>query len=212
MTDDESEPVKIRTMGILLSSMAMAVTLTACNDNAPDAAKGNGGSKSQGKGVAEGEKDPASGGGSSTGGSSGGTSGGDVPKCKASQLSFSFEPVSRPLNHVVLEAKNDGTSACRIPKAHPRIVFALETGEPAAYDPKTDDGPGRITLSPGQSAFSGVMTLTADAKDSDIMEATEASVSLDDEDSSKDIEMDNLSITSPEVGPWSSTLEDALNG
>ncbi|MFG2195656.1 DUF4232 domain-containing protein [Streptomyces sp. NPDC048639] len=197
-------------MGVLLSSVAMAVALTACNDNAPDSAKGNG--EGKGQGIAEGEKDPGSGGGASTGGSGGGTSDASVPKCKTTQLSYTIEPVERPLNHVVLEAKNDGPSACRIPKAHPRIVFVLETGEPAAYDPKTDDGAGRITLSPGQSAYAGVMTLAADAKESDILEATTASVSLDDEDSGKDIKLDNLSITSPEVGPWSSSFEDAVNG
>ncbi|MFG2196029.1 DUF4232 domain-containing protein [Streptomyces sp. NPDC048639] len=163
--------MKIRTMGILLSSVAMAVALTGCNDNEGDTAKGDGKSQStpaenskpskgkdeggKGEGIAEGEKDPASGGGTNGGNGSGGSGGSGEE---------STEPCSNPDLKVTMtvqagegsagastvQAKNTGSTTCRLPKVVDLSLWENKNELPVELE--VDPAGEGLKLAPSRSA------------------------------------------------------------
>ncbi|MEU6084696.1 DUF4232 domain-containing protein [Streptomyces sp. NPDC047108] len=164
--------MKIRNMGILLSSVAMAVALTACTDNDPDAAKGDGASQSASdgkasdgkdtgkgdgdKGIAVGEKDPASGGGSNGGsnGSGGGSGSGDesTEACSNPDLkvTMTVQPGEQGVGVSTIQAKNTGSTPCHLPRVLDLQLTENEEELPVELD--ADPASDGLKLAPSASA------------------------------------------------------------
>ncbi|GAA2724536.1 MULTISPECIES: DUF4232 domain-containing protein [Streptomyces] len=101
--------------------------------------------------------------------------------CGLKDLSFKVQNVSRPINHALLVATNTGSAPCNAVRA-PFVGFddsqyvlgSLEASAPQAV----------VTLQPGQSAYAGIKTSTADDSANWGYFAKTARISLDTGDGS----------------------------
>ncbi|MEV6319495.1 DUF4232 domain-containing protein [Streptomyces sp. NPDC051776] len=216
--------MRLRTRSVVPAiwlASALMVSLSACGPEEETDGSGKSASSastpkgdgSQGGGNGSSGSGSSSGSASSTGGSGGGTSDeAGAPQCEPSQLEFKFTPVDRPVNYVVLEAKNSGTSSCRMPKAHPSVTFSLDTGETATFTTNVGEASGeRVTLSAGDSAYAGMMTARADAEESEIYEVTGVAVFLEEEGKGKEFAVDTMYIADPQLSAWFGDFQEALD-
>ncbi|MGV9567020.1 DUF4232 domain-containing protein [Streptomyces sp. NPDC003480] len=79
--------------------------------------------------------------------------------CSGSRTRTTATEVSRPVNHLLLRLTNTGTANCAL-TGYPRVRF----GEgPSAVRPAEETKPRTaLTLSPGESAYAGVLLSSAD--------------------------------------------------
>ncbi|MFG2224623.1 DUF4232 domain-containing protein [Streptomyces sp. NPDC048644] len=79
--------------------------------------------------------------------------------CDASRLHLTAAPLTRPVNHLLLEAKNTSGSTCDL-YAYPFLRFDDDQAPVASFD---DSKPQAVvSLAPGESGYAGVLTSSAD--------------------------------------------------
>ncbi|MCX4963973.1 DUF4232 domain-containing protein [Streptomyces sp. NBC_00654] len=179
---------RIRTTALAATALLAALSLTACNgeDSAagstastPSAASAGAGADQQ----APAKDDSKDGGeetgtGTSTNSGSGSGSGNSAPdagapdtktptsnsrstdtSCNASNTKLTLTPVSRPVNHMLLTVTNTGSKNCDA-YYYPALRFGEAQSVPPAFE---DSKPQAVvTIAPGESAYAGVLTSSAD--------------------------------------------------
>ncbi|MGB9999358.1 DUF4232 domain-containing protein [Streptomyces pseudogriseolus] len=137
------------------------------NDSSANGSSANGSSgdaagtgDSGGKGSSAGKVSPA-GKGSASGGSDDGSS--SFNPCNGSNTSVTAEPVSRPVNHMLITVENTGSQNCDL-TYYPVLRFDEMQWVP---QPIEDSKPQAVvTLAPGESAYAGVLLSAADGSGS----------------------------------------------
>ncbi|MFD4134508.1 DUF4232 domain-containing protein [Streptomyces goshikiensis] len=79
--------------------------------------------------------------------------------CNGSNTAVTVQPVSRPLNHMLITVKNTGTKICDL-TYYPVLRFDEMQWAPAAR--KDTQPQAVVTLAPGQSGYAGAMLSAAD--------------------------------------------------
>ncbi|MGY3680687.1 DUF4232 domain-containing protein [Streptomyces sp. TE33382] len=183
---------RVRTTALAATALLAALSLTACNgeDSAAGSTASTPSAASAGTGTGTGtdQQDPAkdgsedSGGDTATSTSKGGSTGngtGDAPAaakvpgtktpagnsrptdtaCNDSNTKLTLTPVSRPVNHMLLTVTNTGSKNC-----HAYYYPALRFGEAQSVPPVYEESKPQavVTLTPGESAYVGVTTSSAD--------------------------------------------------
>ncbi|MDW6061124.1 DUF4232 domain-containing protein [Streptomyces sp. FXJ1.4098] len=225
----------LRLAAVGLTAVA-ALTLTACNSNegtgtknegkadspssAPaDQTSGSGGSDATG-GASDGKKSGgAQDAGSSKDGAKGsGASGGsdnseqEIGPCDINKLTVGVKSVQRPVNYMVLEVNNHAGVDCNMP-GYPVLKF----GEDAqAATPVYEDSKPQavVTLAPGETAYAGIRTSSADGSGQNGYKATSLEVFLEGSDDSKSVELPGGSVyidDTAQVTYWQSDLSNALD-
>ncbi|WP_217182127.1 DUF4232 domain-containing protein [Streptomyces sp. AC495_CC817] len=130
-----------------------------------------GGSTSTGGSTTGGSTGTSSGGGSAaTGGtaadkasSKGGTSDPSDPEnratCNGSNTTVTAQPVSRPLNHMLITVKNTGSKYCDL-FFNPTVRFGEAQSAPRVIEESQPQAV--VTLAPGESGYAGVVLSAAD--------------------------------------------------
>ncbi|MFE6814849.1 DUF4232 domain-containing protein [Streptomyces sp. NPDC057675] len=136
-----------------------------------------------------------------------------VAGCDESRLQYTLVPVARPVNHMVLEAKNSGSAPCRMPDEHPTLTFYLaKTGETGAQSgPADGNDRHQVTIRPGESAYAGVMTYRGDVAESDGLDVSELGVGLTSDDAGKPMKIDTITVAEPTVTGWYGDFDAALD-
>ncbi|MFK4270191.1 DUF4232 domain-containing protein [Streptomyces milbemycinicus] len=222
----------LRLAAVGLTAVA-ALTLTACNSSegtgtesegkadssssAPadqaSGSKGSGGSEQAGS-----SKDGAKGSeGAKGSGGSGGSGGSDnseqeIGPCDINKLTVGVKSVQRPVNYMVLEVNNHAGVDCNMP-GYPILKF----GEDAqAATPVYEDSKPQavVTLAPGETAYAGIRTSSADGSGQNGYKATSLEVFLQGSDDSKSVELPGGSVyidETAQVTYWQSDLSNALD-
>ncbi|MES4907048.1 MULTISPECIES: DUF4232 domain-containing protein [unclassified Streptomyces] len=187
--------------------------------------KGSGGTDSTGGSDSTGgASDAKKGGGNQQTGSSkdgakgsGGSSGSDdseqeIGPCDINKLTVGVKSVQRPVNYMVLEVNNHAGVDCNMP-GFPRLKF----GEDAqAATPVYEDSKPQavVTLAPGETAYAGIRTSSADGSGQNGYKATSLEVFLEGSDDSKTVELPGGSVyidDTAQVTYWQSDLSNALD-
>ncbi|GGW77691.1 hypothetical protein GCM10010503_64360 [Streptomyces lucensis JCM 4490] len=146
---------------------------TARSTGATGTANGSGSASGKGSGSGSGSK-PASG----TSGSAKATGSAADPGptnilCNGSNTTVTAQPMSRPLNHMLITVKNTGRKTCMLPY-HPVLRF-----DEMQWVPQADEAthPQAVTtLRPGESGYAGVLLSAADGSGSGGMTAHKLTV------------------------------------
>ncbi|WP_086859619.1 DUF4232 domain-containing protein [Streptomyces milbemycinicus] len=228
----------LRLAAVGLTAVA-ALTLTACNSNEgtgtesegkPDSAtsapadQASGSNGSGGSDATGGASDGKKGGGTEQAGSSkdgakgsGGSGGSDnseqeIGPCDINKLTIGVKSVQRPVNYMVLEVNNHAGVDCNMP-GYPILKF----GEDAqAATPVYEDSKPQavVTLAPGETAYAGIRTSSADGSGQNGYKATSLEVFLQGSDDSKSVELPGGSVyidDTAQVTYWQSDLANALD-
>ncbi|MFJ8675398.1 DUF4232 domain-containing protein [Streptomyces sp. NPDC093589] len=99
--------------------------------------------------------------------------------CDAAKIRITAKPLTRPVNHLLLEATNTTGATCDL-YAFPYLGFK---GAQSPMAELPDSKPQAVvTLAPGESGYASVMTSSADGTGSNGHRVTSLSVSLPDRD------------------------------
>ncbi|MFF4249530.1 DUF4232 domain-containing protein [Streptomyces sp. NPDC001822] len=79
--------------------------------------------------------------------------------CDGGNAKVTLKPVTRPLNHMLLTVTNTGSTACNA-YYYPFLRFGEAQSVPQVFEESKPQAV--VTLNPGQSAYAGVMTSSAD--------------------------------------------------
>jgi Protein of unknown function (DUF4232) len=166
------------------------------SDATSDAKKGGGAQKS----------------GASTGGSkSSDNSEQEIGPCDINKLTIGVKSVQRPVNYMVLEVNNHAGVDCNM-VGFPRLRFDdAQAATPVYEDTKPQ---AVVTLAPGETAYAGIRTSSADGSGQNGYKATSLEVFLEDSEDSKPVELPGGSVyidSSAQVTYWQSDLANALD-
>jgi hypothetical protein len=182
-----------RTSVLGAAALVAALSLTACEDGDPaaaeaaasvsqkpatdasespsaDTAAGSGGKTAGNSGTSSSGSSSGKDSGSGTSkqpqsnnGGSDDESGASLPTCTGANTKLTITSVKRPVNHMLLTVTNTGSKACNA-FSYPVLRF----GEAQSVPPVIEDSKPQavVTISPGQSAYSGVTTSSADGSGS----------------------------------------------
>ncbi|MFB4423669.1 DUF4232 domain-containing protein [Streptomyces sp. QL37] len=227
-----------RTSVLGTAALVAALSLTACQSGSPAAADDSAGSASlkpaAGTSAAPAaDTDAKTAGNSGTSGSASGTvedsgssapkqqgsdadsdSGASLPTCTGENTKLTITSVQRPVNHMLLTVTNTGSKACNA-FYYPVLRF----GEAQSVPPVVEDSKPQavVTVAPGQSAYAGVMTSSADGSGTGGYSTKDLAVGFLDAESesagdmvgvplSKDVYVDStLTVTY-----WQTEMDDAL--
>ena len=226
----------LRLAAVGLTAVA-ALTLTACNSHEGSGTKNEGKADtptsapadqtSGGSDATGGASDGKKGGGAQDAGSSkdgakgsggtGGSGGSDnseqeIGPCDINKLTVGVKSVQRPVNYMVLEVNNHAGVDCNLP-GYPILKF----GEDAqAATPVYEDSKPQavVTLAPGETAYAGIRTSSADGSGQNGYKATSLEVYLEGSDDSKSVELPGGSVyidDTAQVTYWQSDLSNALD-
>lgn len=99
--------------------------------------------------------------------------------CGPSDVSIAVSPLNRPVNHLLLEAKNTSGTSCDL-YAYPFLQFDQAQ---APLAPLEDSKPQAVvTLAPGESGYAAIMTSSGDGSGTNGHKRTSLNVSLADRD------------------------------
>ncbi|MGW1835634.1 DUF4232 domain-containing protein [Streptomyces sp. NPDC002067] len=99
--------------------------------------------------------------------------------CDPSDVSIAVSPLNRPVNHLLLEAKNTSGTSCDL-YSYPFLQFDQAQ---APLAPLEDSKPQAVvTLAPGESGYAGIMTSSGDGNGTNGHTRTSLNVSLADRD------------------------------
>ncbi|MGA5520872.1 DUF4232 domain-containing protein [Streptomyces pseudogriseolus] len=162
-----SQPVASAPSGDSSQAPKESASDSGGNDSSANGSSANGSSgdaagtgDSGGKGSSAGKGSPA-GKGSASGGSDDGSS--SFNPCNGSNTSVTAEPVSRPVNHMLITVENTGSQNCDL-TYYPVLRFDEMQWVP---QPIEDSKPQAVvTLVPGESAYAGVLLSAADGSGS----------------------------------------------
>ncbi|MBD9703131.1 DUF4232 domain-containing protein [Streptomyces sp. ID01-12c] len=223
-----------------------ALALTACDNGTgtrDEGASGGSTSASQGTGSSgsstggTGTSGGSSTGGSTTGGTStsgnstgdtsadkaaskGGTSDSSEPEnrvaCNGSHTTVTAQPVSRPLNHLLITVKNTGSQYCDL-YYNPTVRFGEAQSAPRVFEESQPQAV--VTLAPGESGYAGVLLAAADGSGGEGTTEKKVVIHFQGPEAGSDagspaspalpaegVHVDN----SVAVTYWQSTMEDAL--
>lgn len=139
-------------------SVAPSASVPETGQTAPTADGGSTGSKTSGGNSSNGNgngKNPSSGTGS---GSGSGTA--KPADCATGSLTFTADQVSRPVNHIVIKATNNGSRPCNL-LAFPLLAFE-KNAQAATAEIEESRPQAVVTLAPGATAYAGVTTSSGD--------------------------------------------------
>ncbi|MFD9748486.1 DUF4232 domain-containing protein [[Kitasatospora] papulosa] len=124
-------------------------------DSAPDTGQASGSSSGSGSATGPTKADPAA----ATRQDGGKDTGPVTRACDGGNSKVTLTPVSRPLNHMLLTVTNTGSTACNA-YYYPFLRF----GEAQSTPPVIEESKPQavVTVLPGESAYAGVMTSSAD--------------------------------------------------
>ncbi|TXS37327.1 DUF4232 domain-containing protein [Streptomyces sp. OR43] len=165
-----------------------------------------------------------SGGGTSTakpkddGGNSGNGDSGDAVSvtCTGGNTKLSITEVSRPVNHMLLTMTNTGSKACNA-YYYPYLKFGEAQSVPNTFDESKPQAV--VTINPGESAYAGVMTSSADGSGSNGYDAKDLEVSFQNRDGNSDNTGSSVGVplsksvhvdSSLTVSYWQMSMDDAL--
>lgn len=234
-----------RTSALGAVALIASLSLTACQGDEPEpydalpsasagsASKtpaesaGSSGDKSTAAPDADQGKDSTgsgSGGGTSTtqpkedAGNGGSDAGGDAVTvtCTGANTKLSITEVSRPVNHMLLTMTNTGSKACNA-YSYPYLKFGEAQSVPNTFE---DSKPQAVTtINPGESAYAGVMTSSADGSGSNGYDTKDLEVSFQNRDGNSDNTGSSVSVplsksvhvdSSLTVSYWQMSMDDAL--
>ncbi|MFD4033929.1 DUF4232 domain-containing protein [Streptomyces sp. NPDC058637] len=95
--------------------------------------------------------------------------------CDGGNTKVTLTAVPRPVNHMLLTVTNSGSKACNA-YSYPFLKFGEAQSAPQAFEESKPQAV--VTLSPGQSAYSAVMTSSADGSGTDGYSAEDLTVSF----------------------------------
>ncbi|MFD9755229.1 DUF4232 domain-containing protein [[Kitasatospora] papulosa] len=124
-------------------------------DSAPDTGQASGSGSGSGSATGPTKADPAA----ATRQDGGKDTGPVTRACDGGNSKVTLTPVSRPLNHMLLTVTNTGSTACNA-YYYPFLRF----GEAQSTPPVIEESKPQavVTVLPGESAYAGVMTSSAD--------------------------------------------------
>ncbi|MGW3568399.1 DUF4232 domain-containing protein [Streptomyces sp. NPDC000941] len=136
----------------------------------------------------------------------------EIGPCDINKLTVGVKSVQRPVNYMVLEVNNHAGVDCNMP-GYPILKF----GEDAqAATPVYEDSKPQavVTLAPGETAYAGIRTSSADGSGMNGYKVTSLEVFLEGSDDSKSVELPGGSVyidNSAQVTYWQSDLTNALD-
>ncbi|GAA4902126.1 DUF4232 domain-containing protein [Streptomyces coeruleoprunus] len=102
-----------------------------------------------------------------------------TPPCAGATVRLTAQPVSRPLNHMLLTVTNTGSTACAL-YGYPAVRFEGAQAVPPVIE---DSKPQAVTLlGPGESGYAGVVLSSADGSGTGGHMVTSVSVAFFDAD------------------------------
>ncbi|WP_322984741.1 DUF4232 domain-containing protein [Streptomyces sp. S584] len=139
---------------------------------------------------------------------------GSLPTCTGANTKLTITSVQRPVNHMLLTVTNTGSKACNA-FYYPFLKF----GEAQSVPPVVEDSKPQavVTISPGESAYAGVTTSSADGSGTGGYSTQDLAVGFQDRNSGaaggmvdvppgKDVYVDStLTVTY-----WQSEMDNAL--
>ncbi|MFD5039962.1 DUF4232 domain-containing protein [Streptomyces sp. NPDC058378] len=142
------------------------------------------------------------------------TGSGSLPTCTGANTKLTITSVQRPVNHMLLTVTNTGSKACNA-FHYPFLKF----GEAQSVPPVVEDSKPQavVTISPGESAYAGVTTSSADGSGTGGYSTQDLAVGFQDRNSGsaggmvdvplgKDVYVDStLTVTY-----WQSEMDNAL--
>ncbi|NUS82000.1 MAG: DUF4232 domain-containing protein [Streptomyces sp.] len=179
-----------------------ALTLTACNSN-----EGTG-TKSEAPAEHSDQRFNAAGGAKK--GSDGSEQ--EIGPCDINKLTVGVKSVQRPVNYMVLEVNNHAGVDCNMP-GYPILKFGKDA---QAATPVYEDSKPQavVTLAPGETAYAGIRTSSADGSGQNGYKVTSLEVYLEGSDDSKSVELPGGSVyidDTAQVTYWQSDLSNALD-
>ncbi|MFD9504621.1 DUF4232 domain-containing protein [Streptomyces sp. NPDC060035] len=95
--------------------------------------------------------------------------------CSGGNSKVTITAVPRPVNHMLLTVTNTGSKACNA-YYYPFLKFGEAQAAPQAYEESKPQAV--VTLSPGESAYAGIMTASADGSGTDGYSTKDLTVSF----------------------------------
>ncbi|WP_328894726.1 DUF4232 domain-containing protein [Streptomyces sp. NBC_00236] len=179
---------------------------------APDADQGKD-STGSGSGGGTSTTKPKDNGGNDTGDDSGDAV---TVTCTGANTKLSITEVSRPVNHMLLTMTNTGSKACNA-YYYPYLKFGEAQSVPNTFD---ESKPQAVaTINPGESAYAGVLTSSADGSGSNGYDTKDLEVSFQNRDGNSDNTGSSVSVplsksvhvdSSLTVSYWQMSMDDAL--
>ncbi|MFI6898628.1 DUF4232 domain-containing protein [Streptomyces sp. NPDC050256] len=136
--------------------------------------------------------------------------------CTGANTKLSATEVSRPVNHVLLTMTNTGSKACNA-YYYPYLKFGEAQSVPNTFE---DSKPQAVvTINPGESAYAGAMTSSADGSGSNGYSTKDLEVSFQNRDGNSDNTGSSVSVplsksvhvdSSLSVSYWQMSMDDAL--
>ncbi|WLQ49151.1 DUF4232 domain-containing protein [Streptomyces poriferorum] len=184
---------------------------------APDADQGKDATGSgSGGGTSTTKPKDDSGNGNGGSGGSGDNANTATVTCTGGNTKLSITEISRPVNHMLLTMTNTGSKACNA-YYYPYLKFGEAQSVPNTFE---DSKPQAVvTINPGESAYAGVMTSSADGSGSNGYSAKDLSVSFQNRDGNSDNTGSSVSVplsksvhvdSSLTVSYWQMSMDDAL--
>ncbi|WP_326660730.1 DUF4232 domain-containing protein [Streptomyces sp. NBC_00385] len=136
--------------------------------------------------------------------------------CTGGNTKLSITEVSRPVNHMLLTMTNTGSKACNA-YYYPYLKFGEAQSVPNTFDESKPQAV--VTINPGESAYTGVMTSAADGSGSNGYSTQDLSVSFQNRDGNSDNTGSSVSVplsksvhvdSSLTVSYWQMSMDDAL--
>ncbi|MFI7362884.1 DUF4232 domain-containing protein [Streptomyces sp. NPDC050149] len=182
---------------------------------APDADQGKD-STGSGSGGGTSTTKPKDDSGNSNGGGSDDSGDAVTVTCTGANTKLSATEVSRPVNHVLLTMTNTGSKACNA-YYYPYLKFGEAQSVPNTFE---DSKPQAVvTINPGESAYAGAMTSSADGSGSNGYSTKDLEVSFQNRDGNSDNTGSSVSVplsksvhvdSSLSVSYWQMSMDDAL--
>ncbi|MFE4453643.1 DUF4232 domain-containing protein [Streptomyces sp. NPDC056796] len=146
-------------------------------------------------------------------GGSGG-SGGSLPACTGANTKLTITSVKRPVNHMLLTVTNTGSKSCYA-YSYPFLKFGEAQSVPRAFEDSVPQSV--VVVSPGRSAYTGVMTSSADGSGTGGYSTAELSVGFQNADGESEGDMVDVPLgkevhvdSTLAVTYWQTSMDDAL--
>ncbi|MEU8709875.1 DUF4232 domain-containing protein [Streptomyces sp. NPDC048565] len=137
-----------------------------------------------------------------------------LPTCTGENTKLTISSVKRPVNHMLLTVTNSGSKACNA-FYYPSLRFT----DAQAVPPVIEDSQPQavVTISPGESAYAGITTSSADGSGSGGYDAEDLAVGFQNKKGGFTGDMVDVPLSKPvhidstlTVTYWQSEMDDAL--
>ncbi|MFE0677099.1 DUF4232 domain-containing protein [Streptomyces sp. NPDC058867] len=131
---------------------------------------------------------------------------GGVGMCETTDLSYTVTVASKPVNHALLTAANNGTDPCLLPANDLVITFPGLDGAAEHMGPTGEDW----LLNPGEKAYAGILSSRADTAGGKSAAQAEIALSAAESPSTVTITGGPVTVNDTAVTSFFGTAEDAL--